>query len=269
MTDDSPKMKCFVIGPIGEAGSETRNRADYLLEYIIKPAVFEHGYYAFRADEVTEPGMISDQVIIDTLESDLVIADLTSHNANAFYELGIRHTGSNKPTIHMILEDEDPPFDVKDHRYIPYRLDNPRDLSSAMKRLSEVVGSLGSNPEIKNPVTRAKGLRSLAFSEDSRDQIVATQNEKIDRLEREINQLKRPKADNATTGVDLIAEHSRGLAGILEEMQEKRIRSTLGHDIGDLDSRIANQLGLSDDIPNASGLGGLLKDRNKPYKPKK
>lgn len=252
MTDDSPKnmKKCFVIGPIGKAGSDTRNKADYLLEYIIKPAVFEHSYYAFRADEVTEPGMISDQVIIDTLESDLVIADLTSHNANAFYELGIRHTGSNKPTIHMILEGQDPPFDVKGHRYITYRIDNPSDLSSAMQKLSEVVGSLGSDPEIQNPVTRAKGVRSLASSEDSRDRIVASQNEKIDRLERKINHLLKTRNP-----------------GILERIanREPVQRGISRFDISDdsLDTQLRKELGLSGSPTDVTNPGGLLGTRDK------
>ncbi|MCG7874445.1 MAG: hypothetical protein N0C81_19935 [Candidatus Thiodiazotropha lotti] len=194
MTDESPQKKCFVIGPIGKAGSDTRNKADYLLEYIIKPAAEKHGYKAFRADEVSDPGLISEQVISYTLDSDLVIADLTSHNPNAFYELGIRHTGSKKPTIHMILEGEIPPFDVKDHRYITYKLDNPKDLEDAVESLSKAISSLGSNPEVHNPVTRARGLDLISSGEDSTDQILNGLVEKTNRLERELNYL-RPSKD--------------------------------------------------------------------------
>ncbi|MBT3043355.1 MAG: hypothetical protein KME67_10875 [Candidatus Thiodiazotropha sp. (ex Codakia orbicularis)] len=193
MTDDSPKKKCFVIGPIGEAGSEKRNKADYLLELIIKPTVEKYGYKAFRADEVSDPGLISEQVISYTLDSDLVIADLTSHNPNAFYELGIRHTGSKKPTIHMILEGETPPFDVKDHRYIPYKLDNPKDLDDAVVNLSKAISSLGSNPEVHNPVTKARGLDQISSGEDTKDQILAGLVEKTNRLERELIYLRASK----------------------------------------------------------------------------
>jgi hypothetical protein len=35
------KKFCFVVGPVGDDGSDTRNRADLLLEFIIKP-VMEH-----------------------------------------------------------------------------------------------------------------------------------------------------------------------------------------------------------------------------------
>ncbi|MET0070266.1 MAG: hypothetical protein ABW096_09495 [Candidatus Thiodiazotropha sp.] len=263
MTDDTPKKKCFVIGPIGQDGSDTRNKADYLLELIIKPAVEKHGYIAFRADEVPEPGLISDQVIIDTYESDLVIADLTSHNANAFYELGIRHAISNKPTIHMILEAEDPPFDVKDHRYISYRLDNPSDLSSAKKKLSEVVGSLGSNPQIQNPVTKAIGVRKLKLSEDSRDRIVALQNEKIDRLEREINQLRRSFINRIAVD-DYIPQHTSALDSALRGSRDKYGRIPFGSAIGSLDERIAKELGYSDSPTDVSNPGGLLNGRKKP-----
>ncbi|MCU7862435.1 MAG: hypothetical protein KZQ92_00475 [Candidatus Thiodiazotropha sp. (ex Lucinoma borealis)] len=259
MTDDSPKKKCFVIGPIGEDGSETRNKADYLLELIIKPAVEKHGYKAFRADEVSDPGLISEQVISHTLDSDLVIADLTSHNPNAFYELGIRHTGSEKPTIHMILEGEIPPFDVKDHRYISYKLDNPKDLEVAVESLSRAISSLGSNPEVHNPVTRARGLNKLSSGEDSKEQILAGLVEKTSRLEREINQLKNPRPKYADALANYNKDHSiRSLATILKAQQDNGI-SNLGFG----DSSLARQLGLSNSPTDVSNPGGLLDGHQK------
>lgn len=91
VASNSIDKKCFVIDPIGIDGSEIRIRADYLLECIIKPALTDLDFEVFRADEVDGPGTISDRLILDTINSDLVIADLTNHNANAIYELGIRH----------------------------------------------------------------------------------------------------------------------------------------------------------------------------------
>jgi len=87
----SGKKSCFVIAPIGQEESETRNRSDLVLKHIIKPAAEECGYKAVRADEISEPGIITTQVIQRLIDDDLVIADLTERNPNVFYELAIRH----------------------------------------------------------------------------------------------------------------------------------------------------------------------------------
>jgi hypothetical protein len=63
-----------------------------------------------RADHDTRPGLIDVQMINDLLNAELVIADLSLSNPNAFYEIGIRHM-TQKPIIHMQLATESVPFD--------------------------------------------------------------------------------------------------------------------------------------------------------------
>src|SRR3546814_14403968 len=95
----APKKTCFVIGPSGGSESETRNSADWFLAHI-KSTAECFGYTVVRADKITTPGLISDQIINELFEADLVIADLSEHNANAFSELAIRHT-TRKQVINM------------------------------------------------------------------------------------------------------------------------------------------------------------------------
>jgi hypothetical protein len=92
---------CFVISPIGEEGSPTRLRSDLTYDYIIKPVVIKYGYELNRADRMGKTGMISNHIIKQILDSDLVIADLTDYNPNVFYELAIRHI-TQKACIQMI-----------------------------------------------------------------------------------------------------------------------------------------------------------------------
>ena len=47
-------MKCFVISPIGEEGSEIRKRADQVYKYIISPVCEECGFEAIRVDKVNQ-----------------------------------------------------------------------------------------------------------------------------------------------------------------------------------------------------------------------
>mgnify|MGYP002627050422 CR=1 FL=1 len=62
------------------------------------------------------------QTILDHLKDDeLVVADMTGHNPNAFYEMGYR-SALNKPIIHLRYAQEDIPFDVSSIRAFDYDL---------------------------------------------------------------------------------------------------------------------------------------------------
>ena len=51
------------------------------------------------------------------LSDPLVVADLTDHNPNVFYEVAIRHA-MQKPLVQLIDENQRIPFDVSDVRTI-------------------------------------------------------------------------------------------------------------------------------------------------------
>jgi hypothetical protein len=128
---------CFVISPIGESGSPQRKAADAVLKHIFKPAIEPLGYAVVRADEISQPGSITLQVLERVLESALVIADLTDHNPNVFYELAVRHA-SEKPVIHVISSGQPIPFDVADMRTI--NIDT--DLDGAERSRAEIAAQV-------------------------------------------------------------------------------------------------------------------------------
>src|SRR5690348_15091915 len=117
---------CFVIAPMGEVETEIRRRSDLVLKFIISPAVEPLGYKPLRADQIAVPGLITSQVIQHIIEDDLVIADLTGHNPNVFYELAIRHA-LKKPFVQIISKEEVIPFDVAVSKTIKFDL---KDLES-------------------------------------------------------------------------------------------------------------------------------------------
>ena len=133
MADTNEKI-CFVIAPIGEPGSDIRKRSDQVLEHIIRPVVESCGYKAVRADEIAEPGIITNQIIRHVVDDPLVIADLTGQNPNVFYELAIRHA-TRKPLVQIINKVEDIPFDVGPMRTIAV---NHQDLDSVEKAKTEI-----------------------------------------------------------------------------------------------------------------------------------
>jgi hypothetical protein len=110
------KTTCFVIAPIDAEGSEQRKHSDMVLESLLRRAI-EGEWEVIRSDQITSPGMISGQVIEHLLNSGLVVADLSFHNPNVFYELALRHA-VGKPTVHLIRAGDSIPFDLKDFRTI-------------------------------------------------------------------------------------------------------------------------------------------------------
>lgn len=183
---------CFLIGPIGDEGSEERRTADWLLKGVVKPVLENEPfkYRVQRADEFSDPGMITEQALTAAMEADLVIADLTGRNPNAFYELAVRHM-VGKPTIHMIKKGEVIPFDIKDYRAIQYSIHHYSDLENAKSELAgQVEATEKHDHEISNPITKAKGYRSLSVSSDSKDQLIADLIAGVSRLDARIGQLE-------------------------------------------------------------------------------
>jgi len=138
MPEEEPTKMCFVIAPISEQGSLIRYRSDNVLDFIIKPAATTKNYKVQRADDLSTPGVITEQIVERIKHDDLVIADLTGGNPNVFYELAVRHAVS-KPTIQIIEQGEHPPFDVAGMRTISF---NHQDLRSSNEAIQEIIEAI-------------------------------------------------------------------------------------------------------------------------------
>jgi hypothetical protein len=107
---------CFVVMGFGKKTDfETGRTLDLDKSYknIIKPAVIAAGLECTRADEIPHSGVIDVPMYEKLLMADVVVADLSTSNKNAFYELGVRHALRPQTTI-VICEDgaKSFPFDV-------------------------------------------------------------------------------------------------------------------------------------------------------------
>lgn len=157
---------CFVITPIGSEGSECRIRSDQVLKHIIGPAAAECGYRSIRADQISDPGIITSQVITHIVEDDLVIADLTGHNPNVFYELALRHA-VRKPIVQIMGLGENVPFDIAATRMI---FVNHHDLDSAARAREEIVNQIRAaecdSSHADSPISIALDLQALRQSDN-------------------------------------------------------------------------------------------------------
>lgn len=213
------KPTCYVISPIGDEGSETRRRADFLFVEIIKRELDEK-YDVLRADKESKPGQIDSQIINEMFDANLVIANLTEQNANVFYELGIRHMTS-KATIHMIEKGEIIPFDTSLSRTVKYSIWDPEHLARARTELSKAVTAVESPEfEVDNPVTRARGRH--AAQEGPTTSVEKQMLEALDRLESfERRLLSIEDIPSATfKGLGAEAMKARGVFGRNRQLRE-------------------------------------------------
>ncbi len=161
---------CFVISPIGDTGSETRVRADDVLEFIIRPAAEKCGNDANnvkRADHIDEPGLITTQVILSVVSAPLVIADLTDHNPNVLYELALRHA-MKQPVVQICHEKDKLPFDIAAQRTIFYNHQNIRKtLRETVSAVAKQIQAVEADPTlVDNPISTAIDLQALRASAD-------------------------------------------------------------------------------------------------------
>ena len=132
--------KCFAVSPIGEEGSEIRSNADKFFKYIIKPVCEACDFEAIRVDQLNDANSIT-QTIIEHLENaDLVIADISGHNPNVFYEIGYR-TRTKKPIIHLKAKAEKLPFDINTIRTFDYDLTDLDSVEDVKERLTQTIKS--------------------------------------------------------------------------------------------------------------------------------
>ena len=95
---------CFVVMGFGKKTDYESGRTldlDATYEAIIKPAVEAANLRCIRADEVIHSGLIDAPMYEMLLRADLVVADISTGNANAVYELGVRHALRPNSTIIM------------------------------------------------------------------------------------------------------------------------------------------------------------------------
>jgi hypothetical protein len=144
------QKRCFVISPIGPPGSEVREHADDVFDYIIQPAMEECGITTYRAD-FQSGQKITEQVLGAILGDDLVIALLAGEDPYVFYQLAVAQC-AKKPVIILLKKDQPLLLDIRDLRCVYYDL-KPRSLRDkiAANQLVAHVRSIDTNELHRQP----------------------------------------------------------------------------------------------------------------------
>jgi hypothetical protein len=122
-------MHAFIVRPFGIKNGIDFERVE---NELIGPALEDLGISGRTTGEFIQQGNIRSDMFKQLLVADLVVADISIHNANAFYELGIRHAFRDMRSFLIKSEGDEVPFDLKTDRYLAYDADNPAASLSAL-----------------------------------------------------------------------------------------------------------------------------------------
>jgi hypothetical protein len=156
---DDGNPTCFVVMGFGEKTDFLTGRKlnlDKTYDNIIKPAVETAKLECIRADEEQESRLIDTAMYERLRDADLVIADLSTGNVNAFFELGVRYGLRKRATIVMAESEFRHPFDVKSIRFLSYKhfgaVIGFEDVLEARARLERLIRQVMAEPQTDSPV---------------------------------------------------------------------------------------------------------------------
>lgn len=140
------KPHCFVVMPFGKKKNANGDPYDFnaIYKILIKPAIEDAGFESARADEATESGDILTDMFQELLLADMVVCDMSIDNANAYYELGIRHALRKRGVVHIQAGRAYMPFDVFNVRTLPYHITpegvpDPEHIKNDIKALARLL----------------------------------------------------------------------------------------------------------------------------------
>lgn len=187
------KKLCFVIMGFGKKTDLSTGKTldlDKTYKNIIRPAVEKAGLKCVRADEIQDSGLIDKSMYALLMHADLVVADISTYNPNAIYELGVRH--AVRPFSTIIIKEQEGmiPFDLNHNRIFHYaHLGDDIGVDEAercQESLATMIESLLKNNTIDSPLydyikdieppqlTKKEYQRIIGDLSDREDSIFAT-----------------------------------------------------------------------------------------------
>jgi hypothetical protein len=189
---DEPKKTCFIISPIGPAGSVIRADADDFLDFIVRECSATSAYKIVRSDTIHEPGRITSQIMRLVASADLVICDVTGANANVYYEMALRH-GLGLPIIVCAVEGTVLPFDTRDSRTIFYSL-HARKAAEARAQLAAQIAAIEANGfKAENPIRDAQQVIALQSTEQASSEPWSVLLEKMENISDRLNSIEQER----------------------------------------------------------------------------
>jgi O-acetyl-ADP-ribose deacetylase (regulator of RNase III) len=133
--------QCFIIMPFGEKPDINGDliNFDKIYNFMIKPAITDLGIDCIRCDEVGKPGWIHAEMIEHLYKDDIAVVDITTLNANVFYELGVRHALRGSVTVLIRKKGTKLPFNIQGFNVIEYDHQDLESVEDTKGKIKEYV----------------------------------------------------------------------------------------------------------------------------------
>lgn len=198
-------------------------------EGVFEPAVRNVNLEPLRGDSLFRPTPIMGDIWKMIQGAKVLLAELTTKNANVFYELGLAHA-IGKPIALVAETMDDVPFDLQPLRVILYDKNNPEWGAKLQETITESL-----RETMKDPIEAVPAMyRKLVKSQAPEDSEV---NLRLEALERMIRPLREspPLSQKAFP-----SNHSRRLQKFIDALKNANSRE---------DALKATDFALSDKLP--------------------
>ncbi len=265
---------CFVVMGFGEKTDYELGRTfdlDATFEAIIKPAVEAAKLKCVRADEILHSGSIDTEMYKMLYQADLVIADITTGNVNAVYELGVRH--ALRPSSTIIMKEQDGKFSFDLDHISTFQYEHlgkdigAREAKRASKALEKlIVTATGEQTKVDSPVyTYLPALKYPMLSEQEFQDKVAELEQESDHLHLLLDlgkdALSKDKFSSAVTFYEKAAEITKQEPSVLQKL----ILATYKSKQPDQETALRNALKIAKKLkpynsndPETCGLTGAI-----------
>ncbi|MDH0348701.1 hypothetical protein [Aeromonas dhakensis] len=231
----SKRFKCGLIMPISKSqGLEPEHWLN--VKGIICEALVDTPLDVRLVSESDDVGVIHKSIVQNIYQNDIVICDVSTHNANVMFELGLR-LAFDKPTV-IIKDDETPfSFDTQVIEHIVYKRSlHYVDIVSFKKKLKEKV--LATIEQSRAPdfstFLRHFTINHISKIEERNVSINEALMVQLEQIQRSINSLEQQKTP----------QPAKGLVFKLKEQNENERKSKLKNDVESYLTALANNKGM-------------------------
>lgn len=188
---------CFVIMPIGRCDEYSDEHFLKVYRQIFCPAIEKAGFTPHRVDQDNSSHHIKESIIRQLIEAPLVLCDLSTHNPNVLYELGMRHA-FDKPVVLVQALGTQRIFDISGINTIDYRdgriydevIEDQGTIAKAIEATMNTSNGTSVSVMKKILVTAAE-LPLEPSTDEKTDIVLGSMGEDIRFIKRELSRLHR------------------------------------------------------------------------------